>query len=155
MNYVIKLGERFLIETRNKPQGNEIAQVEHIDIDYYDIELIEDHEYEVIGYENPVYNEEEEMISHDGPIYGETIINTNSYYQVTFSQDKYDAKQAAIAAQASINELRQEEQELLNYLQSTDWMLVRKYESDVAVPQEVLDARAAARTRISEIRDLL
>jgi len=39
------------------------------------------------------------------------------------------------------------------YLVSTDWYIVRKAETGAAIPQEVLDARAAARIRISEIRD--
>jgi len=34
------------------------------------------------------------------------------------------------------------------YLASTDWMVIRQQETGVAVPQEVADARAAARQEI-------
>lgn len=42
---------------------------------------------------------------------------------------------------------------LLQYLASTDWYVVRKAETGEAVPQAILDARVAARIRISEIRE--
>jgi len=36
------------------------------------------------------------------------------------------------------------------YLASTDWYVIRKEETGVAIPQEILDARAAARASIIE-----
>ena len=38
--------------------------------------------------------------------------------------------------------------ESLAYLAETDWYLTRKFETGVAVPQDILDARAAARVAI-------
>lgn len=51
--------------------------------------------------------------------------------------------------------VQQEEQERINkearaYLASTDWYVIRNQETGVAVPQDILDARAAARTSIIE-----
>ena len=42
--------------------------------------------------------------------------------------------------------------EKLAYLASTDWYVVRYAETGVAIPAEVSAARAAARTRIDELR---
>ena len=39
-------------------------------------------------------------------------------------------------------------QEALQYLAETDWYVVRSTETGAAIPQEVLDERAAARARI-------
>ena len=39
------------------------------------------------------------------------------------------------------------------YLNSTDWYLVRKYETDVEIPAEVLTQRQLARNEVSLIRD--
>ena len=36
------------------------------------------------------------------------------------------------------------------YLASTDWYVIRKEETGTAIPQEILDARAAARASIAE-----
>lgn len=51
--------------------------------------------------------------------------------------------------------VQQEEQLRINkearaYLASTDWYIIRNQETGVSVPQEILDARAAARTSIIE-----
>jgi hypothetical protein len=50
-------------------------------------------------------------------------------------------------------ELSQQEQKRINaesreYLKSTDWYVVRQQETGVAIPQDILDARQAARERI-------
>jgi hypothetical protein len=50
-------------------------------------------------------------------------------------------------------ELAQQEQERINnesqeYLKSTDWYVVRQQETGVAIPQDILDARQAARNTI-------
>jgi hypothetical protein len=50
-------------------------------------------------------------------------------------------------------ELAQQEQERINnesreYLKSTDWYVVRQQETGVAIPQNILDARQAARNAI-------
>jgi hypothetical protein len=51
--------------------------------------------------------------------------------------------------------IQQENQKNINkqaraYLASTDWYVIRKEETGVAIPQEILDARAAARASIVE-----
>ncbi len=43
---------------------------------------------------------------------------------------------------------QQESQEALAYLASTDWVVVRKAETNVDFPQEVKDLRAAARLKV-------
>lgn len=53
------------------------------------------------------------------------------------------------------NKLQEETQKEINrqaraYLASTDWYVIRKEETGVAIPQEILDARAAARASIVE-----
>ena len=50
-------------------------------------------------------------------------------------------------------EKAQQEQEQINnesreYLKSTDWYVVRQQETGVAIPQDILDARQAARESI-------
>ena len=45
--------------------------------------------------------------------------------------------------------------ELLQYLNETDWYYARLYETQKAVPIEVVDKRNLARSRISEIRAIL
>jgi hypothetical protein len=50
-------------------------------------------------------------------------------------------------------EKAQQEQEQINnesreYLKSTDWYVVRQQETSVAIPQDILDARQAARESI-------
>jgi hypothetical protein len=47
-------------------------------------------------------------------------------------------------------EKAQQEQERINaesreYLKSTDWYVIRQQETSVAIPQDILDARQAAR----------
>lgn len=48
--------------------------------------------------------------------------------------------------------IRRELAEKLAYLQSTDWYVVRYAETGTAIPEDVIAARAAARTRIDELR---
>jgi hypothetical protein len=50
-------------------------------------------------------------------------------------------------------EKAQQEQERINnesreYLKSTDWYVIRQQETGVAIPQDILDARQAAREAI-------
>lgn len=47
---------------------------------------------------------------------------------------------------------RQEEQTLLAYLASTDWYAIRLAETHIEMPAGVVEERAAARARISELR---
>lgn len=39
------------------------------------------------------------------------------------------------------------------YLNDSDWMIIRKYENNIDISQEILDKRQLARTEISLIRD--
>jgi hypothetical protein len=48
----------------------------------------------------------------------------------------------AIKSQEEIN------QESKNYLRSTDWYITRWFETSMACPQDILDARAAARAAV-------
>jgi hypothetical protein len=36
------------------------------------------------------------------------------------------------------------------YLDSTDWYIIRKFETGIEVPRDILDARAEARTKVIE-----
>lgn len=49
-------------------------------------------------------------------------------------------------------DLYMEEQELLLYLESTDWYVIRNQETGAEIPDQILTDRANARSRISEIR---
>ena len=51
--------------------------------------------------------------------------------------------------------LNAEMQGLLSYLLSTDWYAIRMADDGTEIPAEVRAGRAAARERISEIRELL
>lgn len=46
----------------------------------------------------------------------------------------------------------QEIEKLLMYLKSTDWYVIRFSEKQIAIPEEIVTAREAARVRISELR---
>lgn len=63
-----------------------------------------------------------------------------------------------VVLKTTLVQKREQKEELIDlqkYLDSTDWLVVRKMETQVDVPQEVLTKRAEARLRISELRDLL
>jgi hypothetical protein len=49
---------------------------------------------------------------------------------------------SAVEAQRLLNE------QSLEYLSSTDWLIIREYEGGLACPQQIKDLRAAARLRI-------
>lgn len=51
--------------------------------------------------------------------------------------------------------LRQEERELTSYLNDTDWYYARLYETQKPVPNDIVEKRNLARSRISEIRSIL
>lgn len=56
-------------------------------------------------------------------------------------------------SQPSSDQLRSAELEtLVAYLASTDWYIARYVETGIAIPDEVRASRAAARTRIDELR---
>ena len=63
--------------------------------------------------------------------------------------------QSQIEAENNRLNLQKEEQELIAYMDETDWYYARLYETQKAVPQEVVDKRKFARSRISEIRNIL
>ena len=62
-----------------------------------------------------------------------------------FSDPVPTAKEVADRAQRRLNE------DSLSYLNQTDWYVTRRSESGEEVPQNVLDARAKARTDIKEV----
>ena len=110
MNFLLKLGDRLYIEQRNKPHGNELRSLPNDwnDIEVLDIEVIETHEYAITGYTDPVVELDENgnhvVVTPAQPIYGDEIIKTTISYDVSFSQSKYDAKDAIIAAKLAEEE---------------------------------------------------
>ncbi len=56
-------------------------------------------------------------------------------------------------AQAEQVDIDDEIDSLENYLKDTDWYSIRYAETNAEIPQDILTARAAARTRISTLRD--
>jgi hypothetical protein len=50
--------------------------------------------------------------------------------------------------------LKNEKDDLLSYLNNTDWYITRFAETDKPIPADILLKRAEARDRISEIRDI-
>jgi hypothetical protein len=56
---------------------------------------------------------------------------------------EYDLQ--AVEAEAAQQQLNQESR---SYLSSTDWYVIRQQETGVAIPQDILDARQAAREAI-------
>ena len=72
--------------------------------------------------------------------------NYYEFYNVDGTPDlvKIDAE-ATKKAQEAINT------EALAYLASTDWYVIRLQETGVAVPQDILDARASARLSIAVV----
>ena len=50
-----------------------------------------------------------------------------------------------------INKLYGEINSLKEYLNSTDYMIIKSYESDYTVPDDILTQRQSARERINEI----
>jgi hypothetical protein len=56
---------------------------------------------------------------------------------------EYDLQ--AVEAEAAQQQLNQESRA---YLSSTDWYVIRQQETGVAIPQDILDARQAAREAI-------
>lgn len=52
-------------------------------------------------------------------------------------------------------QLRDEEQELMNFLANTDYLVIREAETDTPYDESIKTQRQEARNRISEIRDAL
>ena len=63
--------------------------------------------------------------------------------------------QAQIDKEKLHEELRTEERELQEYLNSTDWYVARWGETQKPIPEDVVLKREQTRTRINEIRQLL
>lgn len=59
--------------------------------------------------------------------------------------NKVDYDLQAVETEAAQQQLNQES---LVYLSSTDWYVIRQQETGVAIPQDILDARQAAREAI-------
>jgi len=56
------------------------------------------------------------------------------------------------AEQVDQIETEDEIEQLEQYLKNTDWYSIRYAETNANIPQDILDARANARTRISTLR---
>lgn len=54
-----------------------------------------------------------------------------------------------------MNELYGEINSLKEYLNSTDYMIVKSYETGYSVPEEVLSERQSARVRINELEIMI
>jgi hypothetical protein len=90
---------------------------------------------------------DEQGASFDPPQFEEVEIQAAVFedQQVEVNPDGYEISIEDISAQlaqAAINE------SALAYLASTDWYVTRFAETSLAIPQDILDARAAARAAI-------
>ena len=91
----------------------------------------------------PVFSFEYQALSYDGITGG--FRNENVDTELTTEQiQEIEDYIAAITA----DPIEQTNMDSQVYLAETDWYIVRKFETDVAIPQEILDARAAARAAI-------
>ena len=91
----------------------------------------------------PVFSFEYQSLIYNG--IGGIFRNDNSDTELTTDQIQEIEDYIATVAPDST---AQTNADSLVYLAETDWYVVRKYETGVAIPQEILDARAAARAAI-------
>lgn len=113
------------------------------------------------------YDELEDLFDRDGitPLYeperdenGELVLDENG--EVVFTEEvqqrlvrKLRKKQSILPAHQAVIDAENQvktNREARAYLASTDWYVIRKEETGTAIPQEILDARAAARASIVE-----
>lgn len=64
-----------------------------------------------------------------------------------------DGKYVIVENEIIDNSKEVELEQLLKYLNDTDWYIVRKQETSVDIPEDILESRQAARVRISELRE--
>lgn len=92
----------------------------------------------------------------------EVGLGTNSAFYQSIGMVEMDVEQAydgswyvlGFAPEKPQAEINQERiNELQAYLTSTDWYAVRMAETGVAIPDDVVTARASAREEISTLRD--
>lgn len=72
-----------------------------------------------------------------------TVIRGDEAFDADGNKVEYDLQ----AVQAESAQQKQNE-ESRSYLSSTDWYVIRQQETGVAIPQDILDARQAARSSI-------
>lgn len=87
----------------------------------------------------PQYDPNTQRIMEANP-----VLETGSWKQ-TWSIEQFSSSEIAqIAANLQMESDRQHRE----YLNSTDWYIIRKMETNIDIPQEILDNRAAARASI-------
>lgn len=84
--------------------------------------------------------------------YGYTLVDAEDYVNIPPQNLKWDGEKIVVT---DCIELQAEEFELKQVLNDTDWYVARLTETQTPIPQEILDQRAQARLRISEIREEL
>ncbi|MCM1260585.1 MAG: hypothetical protein NC222_06480 [Staphylococcus sp.] len=67
--------------------------------------------------------------------------------------EQKDDKYVIVKNEVIDNSKEIEVEELQKYLNDTDWYIIRKQETLVEVPEDILESRQAARLRISELRE--
>ena len=91
----------------------------------------------------PVFSFEYQALSYDGITGG--FRNDNVDTELTTEQiQEIEDYIAAVTA----DPIAQTNMDSQMYLAETDWYVVRKFETGAAIPQDILDARAAARAAI-------
>lgn len=95
------------------------------------------------------------MIIRDNAIrkvYPQTFIVNNEVDAFDVDGNKIDLDESLIAVEIEKIEVeiaqQKINQESRDYLNSTDWYVIRQQETGVAIPQDILDARQAAREAI-------
>lgn len=82
--------------------------------------------------------------------YYEELINGQSAGKVIVADDRGFPRLADKQPLTPEEQQKKTNREKKNYLASTDWYIVRRAETGEEIPQDVLDARAAARLSIVE-----
>ncbi len=73
----------------------------------------------------------------------------------TVTKRRFQIKKIPPPPQEEVERMQREArmEELQDYLKDTDWYAIREAETGASMPEEVKDARAAARVEYSELRD--
>lgn len=75
-----------------------------------------------------------------------TNAQTGEVTEVPFTQEEIEAFNNPVVKQEEINQLNQK------YLDTTDWYVIRQFETGVEVPEDILQARKNARLSIVDLQ---
>jgi hypothetical protein len=94
----------------------------------------------------PEFSFEYEALTYDGVGGGFRYENADITLTTSQIQEIED-----YIGNVAVDPVRQINMDSILYLAQTDWYSIRKFETGIEIPQDILDARAAARAAIVEI----